>query len=136
GSLADGVDSPVVEFAEIAEVEHVLAAGGGTQVTLAAAITQDFDRRAVRMNGNVAPATHGETRFEILGSGGSQVPFPTFCARQGRLTHVSAEVPGGASPELTLRINGIKWHRVPNLLESGPEDRVFTLALDVDGKPR
>jgi hypothetical protein len=136
GNLADGVDSPIVEFAEISEVEHVLAPGGGTRIILAAQISQDFDRRAVRMNGNVAPATHGESKFEILGSGGSQMPFPTFYAKQGRLTHVSAQVPGGASPELTLRINGIQWHRVPNLLDSKPEDRVFTLALDLEGRPK
>ena len=136
GSLADGVDSPLVEFAEIADVEHMLEPGAGTQVTFAAGITQDFDRRAVRMNGNVVAATHGETKFEILGSGGAQVPFPTFAAQQGPLTHVSADVPGGASPELSLRINGIEWHQVPNLLDTQPEDRVFTLALDLDGKPR
>ena len=136
GSLADGVDASITEFAEIAAVVHVLYPGSGTFLTLAGGIKQDFDRRTLRMNGNVAPATHGETKFEILGSGSAQIPFPSFAAKQGPLTFVSADVPGGASPEITLRVNGIEWDRVSNLLEAQLEDRHYTLGLDIEGKAR
>lgn len=136
GLLADGIDAPAAEHATIAEVEHLMTPGGRTTITLAAGLTQDFDRRALRINANVAPATHGETRFEILGSGGSRTAYPVLAARQGPLTFISAEVPGGGQPELTLRINGIAWHEAPDLLDAGPADRIYTLALDETGKPR
>lgn len=136
GTLADGVDAPVVEYAEIASVEHQLTPGGRTSIVLASGLAHDFDRRALRINANVVAATHGETRFEILGNGGGRTPFPTFAAKQGPLTYVSAEVPGGGQPELTVRVNGIKWHQVPDLLDAKPADRSFTVALDEEGKPR
>lgn len=136
GKLADGVDAPVAKQAEIAAVAHLMSPGGLTTITLASPLRHDFDRRELRLNANVAVATHGESRFEILGSGGSAAPFPTFAAKQGPLTFVSADVPGGGKPELTLRVNGIAWKEAPNLLDAGPSDRVYTLQLDESGKPR
>lgn len=135
GTLADGLEAPAAELASIASVTHLMEPGAGTTITLAAGVTRDFDRRALRINANVAPATHGETRFEILGSGGSRMPYPTFKARQGPLTYVSADTPRGVRPELTLRVNGIAWKPVPDLLEAASDSRVFTLALDEAGKP-
>lgn len=136
GKLADGVDAPVAEYAEIASVEHLMMPGERTTLTLASAITHDFDRGALRINANVASATHGETKFEILGSGGAAGAYPTFAAKQGPLTFVSAEVPGGGKPELIVRVNGIAWKEAPDLLGAGPSDRFYTLQLDETGKPR
>lgn len=136
GTLADGVDAPVAEHASIAAVEHLMLPGARTTITLADPLTHDFDRRALRINANVAPATHGESRFEILGSGGAAGAFQTFAAKQGPLTFISAEVPGGGKPELTVRVNGIAWKEAPDLLDTGPADRLYTLQLDESGKPR
>lgn len=136
GKLAEGIDAPVAEHAEITAVEHLIIPGGRTTVTLTRPLSHDFDRRALRINGNVAAATHGESRFEVLGSGGRTAPFPTYTAKQGPLTFVSADVPGGGRPELTVRVSGIAWHEVPNLLDAGPADRVYTLNLDEQGKPK
>ncbi len=136
GTLADGVDAPAIEFAEIATVEHVLDPQGGTRITLASGLAQEFDRRAVRMNANIARATHGETTFEVLGEGGALPPFAKFAAKQGPLTNVSSSEPSGFSPELTLKVNGIEWHRVSDFLDAQPEDRVFKLDRDIDGKPQ
>ena len=124
GKLADGVDAPVAEHAEIAAVEHPMMPGGRTTLTSPSA-THDFDRGALRINANVAAATHGETRFEILGSGGAAGAYPTFAAKQGPLTFVSAEVPGGVGPELIVRVNGIAWKEAPDLLGAGPSDRLY-----------
>lgn len=136
GTMADGVEAPAAEHATIAAVSHAMTVGAETTIVLAAGLAQDFDRRALRINANVADATHGETRFEILGSGGGRKLFPGFAAKQGPLTYVTAEVPGGGQPELTLRVNGIEWKQVPNLLDTGPEDRVYTLAQSEKGEPK
>ena len=110
--------------------------GGRTTLTSPPLSRHDFDRGALRINANVAAATHGETRFEILGSGGAAGAYPTFAAKQGPLTFVSAEVPGGVGPELIVRVNGIAWKEAPDLLGAGPSDRLYTLQLDETGKPR
>ena len=136
GTMADGVDAAATEQATIGQVTHAMTPGAGTTIVLSAGLAQDFDRRALRINANVAVATHGETRFEILGSGGSRAPFPVFGAKQGPLTYVTAEAPGGGRPELTLRINGIAWKQVSNLLDAKPDDRIFTLALNEQGQPK
>jgi hypothetical protein len=136
GMLADDVAAPAAEHAEIAAVEHLMIPGGHTIVTLARPLVHDFDRRALRINANVAKATHGESRFEVLGSGGRTAPFPAYSAKQGPLTFLSADVPGGGRPELTVRVSGIAWREVPNLLDAKPADRVYTLQLDEAGKPQ
>jgi hypothetical protein len=136
GTFADGVDAPVAEHASIAAVEHLVIRGGRTTISLAGPLTHDFDRRALRINANVAPATHGESRFEILGSGGAAGAFQTFAGKQGPLTFISAEVPRGGKPELTVRVNGISWKEASDLLDAGPADRLYTLQLDESGKPR
>jgi hypothetical protein len=136
GTLADGVDAPVAEHAAIASVEHLMIPGGRTTIRLARPLAHDFDRLTLRINANVALATHGESRFEILGSGGAAGAFQTFAAKQGPLTFVSADVPRGGKPELAVRVNGIAWKEVPDLLDAGAADRVYTLQLDESGKPR
>jgi predicted phage baseplate assembly protein len=133
GIYADGLDAPVARMVDIAEVQHQLFAGGTTQVTLAAALTDDFDRTALRMNANVAPANHGETTQEVLGSGDASTPFLQLVAKQKPLTHVTAAVPGGALAAAELRVGGILWHPVANLLDAAPQDRVYTLTTDPDG---
>ncbi|MEM8656773.1 MAG: putative baseplate assembly protein, partial [Pseudomonadota bacterium] len=135
GRFADGLEAPAVEMVEISEVDHDMRPGGTTTVTLSAGLSQDFDRHALRINGNVAQATHGETTQEVLGSGGGGTPFPTLVAKQSPLTHVTAQVPGGARPEISLRVGGILWHRVPDFLDAGPTDRSYTLTLDPEGVP-
>lgn len=133
GTYADDLNAPVTRLVDIAEVEHQLFAGGSTRITLAAALVDDLDRRALRINGNVAAANHGETTEEILGSGDPKQPFLQAVAKQKPLTHVTATVPGGALAEAELRVSGVLWKPVRDLLEAKPGDRVYTLTLDPDG---
>ncbi|MDS9470126.1 hypothetical protein RGQ15_21470 [Paracoccus sp. MBLB3053] len=133
GGYADGLDAPAVEAAEIQDVFHDLQAGGGTTITLATGLAYDHARDALRICGNVAPATHGETTVDLLGKGDPARVFPTFVARQGPLTHITAEVVGGAAPTTELRVGGILWKQVPNLLDARQGDRVYTLRVDETG---
>lgn len=133
GVFADGLNAPVARMVELAEVKHQLFAGGTTQITLAAALTDDFDRKALRINANVAPANHGETTQEVLGGGDASTPFLQLQTRQKPLTHVTAAVPGGAQAAVELRVGGILWQPVASLLDAAPQDRVYTLGTDPDG---
>lgn len=133
GRHADGLDAEAVEMAEIAVVTHAIVPGGSTTITLAAGLTLDHERHALRINGNVAPATHGETTEDVLGFGDPSRPFPTFRARQGPLTHVTAPVAGGAAPAVELRVGGILWQPVANFLDVAQGARVFTIRTDEAG---
>ncbi|MEW9920190.1 putative baseplate assembly protein [Marimonas sp. MJW-29] len=133
GTYADDLDAPVTRLVEIAEVEHQLFAGGSTRITLKAGLLEDLDRGALRINGNVAAANHGETTEEILGSGDPTQPFLQALAKQKPLTHVTATVPGGALAEAEVRVSGVLWKPVRDLLDAKPGDRVYTLTVDPDG---
>jgi predicted phage baseplate assembly protein len=52
----------------------------------------------VTLNANVARATHGETRTEVLGSGDGAQPFQKLSLKEKPLTYVSAPTPSGHKP--------------------------------------
>lgn len=83
---------------------------------------------------NVAPATHGETREEILGSGDAGAVYQRFTLRETPLTYLRSTAPGGARSTLQLRVNDILWREVPSLYEHGPNERVYVTYRDDDGK--
>jgi hypothetical protein len=92
-----------------------------------------YDRETVRVNANVARATHGETVTEVLGSGNARQPNARFALRQSPLTHVSAATPSGRQSTLALRANDLLWNQVPSLFERAPTDRVYALRQDDEG---
>ena len=82
----------------------------------------------------MAPATHGETVSEVLGSGNGSQPYQRFTLRQAPLTYVSAETPSGTETTLQVRVNDVLWHEAPTLFGRGPRDRVYTTRAGDDGK--
>lgn len=102
--------------------------------TLAAPLKHVYDRESVRVNANVARATHGETVNEILGSGDARVANASFDLRQAPLTFVSAATPGGRRSTLALRANDLLWQEVPSLYARGPNERVYELVVDDQGR--
>lgn len=132
--LARGRGSEAVsEARRLAAVEHVFVPGGGTRIRLDADLAGRYARSSVRINANVAEATHGETVAEVLGSGDSRFPNQSFVTRQVPLTHLSAAVPGGALSTLEVRVNDVIWHAVPDFLDAGPHDRVYVTRIDAEG---
>ena len=114
GQLAGSAkDSPRVN--ELAEIKSVATTGGFTQLTLANNLTNSFRREATTINANVAPATHGETVSEVLGSGNGSQPYQHFALRQTPLTYVSAQTPSGAASTLQMRVNDLLWHEAATL---------------------
>ncbi|MDN0075082.1 putative baseplate assembly protein [Crenobacter sp. SG2303] len=115
---------------KVGAVEH---GRDGTTLHLKTATQHVYDRQSVRVNANVAPATHGETVNEILGSSTAGKPDQQFMLRQSPVTHVSASTASGRLSSLALRVNDLLWQEVPSLYEQGPNDRVFTTAIDDNG---
>ncbi|WP_129793258.1 baseplate J/gp47 family protein [Sphingosinicella sp. CPCC 101087] len=133
GGLSGGGAEPAARAVALAEVEHVFAPGGGTRSRITPALTDALLRRSVRINANVAEATHGESVFEVLGGGDSRVAFQTFRTRQAPQTHLTAPVPGGAAPTLKVRVNDMLWTEVPTLLGHGPQERIYVTRIDAEG---
>jgi predicted phage baseplate assembly protein len=88
----------------------------------------------VTIYGNVAKATHGETRRETLGSGDGRQPFQSFTLKQPPLTFVSAPTLSGVDSSLTVRVNDIEWHEADSLVDAGQADRVFVTRTDDEEK--
>jgi hypothetical protein len=101
---------------------------------LAASLKHVYDPNSLRIAANVARATHGEGRREILGGGDASVPYQRFRLKDGPLTHVRGTGATGAASTLEVRVNEILWRQVPALLESGPRDRVYVLRIGEDGR--
>jgi hypothetical protein len=104
-----------------------------TTFALAAPMANCYDRETALVNANVAPATHGETVSEILGSGDARIANATFALKQSPLTFVSSATPSGRQSTLALRANDLLWQEAPSLYAHGPTERVYETETDDDG---
>jgi len=126
-------DETLAEIVFVDEKDSAEHGRDSTTLHLKTATQHVYDRQSVRVNANVAPATHGETVNETLGSSTAGKPNQHFTLRQSPVTHVSASAPSGHSgrtSSLTLRVNDLLWQGVPSLYGQGPNDRVFTTSID------
>jgi len=127
-------DWPVSEIAAIGTGSDAITEDRDrTTLRFAAALEHVYERATVRINANVAPATHGETVTEILGSGDAREPDAQFSLRQAPLTHVSAETASGRASTLRVRVNDLLWDEVPSLYSREPDERIHTVHLSDDG---
>lgn len=100
---------------------------------LTAPLAGCYDREAVRVLGNLAPATHGETRTQVLGSGDAARSYQQLTLAQAPLTYVPTASGGGVASTLEVRVDGRRWREVPQLFGCGPDDEVFTTVADDEG---
>ncbi|MGI5400820.1 putative baseplate assembly protein [Streptomyces sp. CA-135486] len=127
------------ELAVIASVEqqldpHLPGDHVHTKLTLTADLAYRYRRDTVRVQGNVVPATHGESRDEPIGSGDAGRINQTFALWQSPLTWLPAANPLGATPTLEVRVDGLLWHEVDSLAGRGPRERVYVSGTAGDGR--
>jgi predicted phage baseplate assembly protein len=127
-------DAAVDEIATIgATADALVHDAERTTIELVAALTHCYDRSTLRINANVAPATHGEAVGEIAGSGSASDKNQRFALRQSPLTYVAANNPRGRESTLTVRVNDIAWREVPSLFAQPPAAHVYALRQQDDG---
>ena len=124
-------DTPAAQVVSLASASIV---SGRTQLVLASDLGYDFQRSSVRINGNVAPANHGETRTEVLGSGDASVELQSFVLKQTPLTYVRATNAAGAVSTLQVRVNDLLWSETPTSYTAQSSDQTYIVRLDDDGK--
>ncbi|MEX3935875.1 baseplate J/gp47 family protein [Paraburkholderia phymatum] len=118
---------------EVRTIMSVALVDGYTTLGLDLDLAHQYDAASVTINANVAPATEGASKSEILGSGNGVATWQRFTLKQTPLTYVSAPTPSGVASTLSVRVNGARWSEVPWLATQGPTAAVFATAVDANG---
>ncbi|HEV2805970.1 MAG TPA: putative baseplate assembly protein [Chthoniobacterales bacterium] len=105
---------------------HEQSGGGGLRYS--------YRRNTVILNANVARATHGETKSEVLGGGDAATAFQKFVLKQAPLTYVSAPTTSGIASTLQLRVNDVLWDESRSLYRAQPNDRIYVTRQTDDSK--
>jgi predicted phage baseplate assembly protein len=119
---------------ELAVLDQVETLAGIRFLHLRANLQYSYVPASVVINANLAQATHGETKTEILGSASGSAAFQQFTLKQMPLTYVSAATTSGSSSTLEVRVNGLLWEEVPTLLRAGSGDRVYITRMSEKGE--
>lgn len=128
--IREDTGTPASEVRQLAEVWEP---NGITTLVLTEDLRYCYVRESVRINANIAQATEGDTRTEVLGSGDAARVFQEFVLTGKPLTHVSAPTPSGGLSTLRIRIDGVLWTEVASLFAQPPTARVYTARLADDG---
>lgn len=119
---------------EIAFIDRTEIDGKNTKLVFKSKLENTYVRDSVVINANIARATHGESKKEVLGSGdGSQV-FQKFVLKQTPLTYVSAATASGAESTLEVRVNDVLWDEAPAFYQLAPDRKAIVTRLADDGK--
>ncbi len=119
---------------EMRMLKDVLLVKGFSTLVFDQPLAYRYIRKSVSINANVAPATHGETVKEVLGSGDYSKSFQKFVLKQPPLTFISADAPSGTLSTLEIRVNDLLWHEVSSLYEHEPNEHIYTTRQDDSGK--
>lgn len=133
GELAGAGGTSACELATIGKVEQVLETEGFTRITLNTPLKNAYVRESVTINANIAPATHGETVAEILGSGNGNKAYQSFTLRQPPLTYTSSAAPSGIQTTLEIRVNDLLWREVSSFYAHAPDERIYITRTDDAG---
>jgi hypothetical protein len=105
-----------------------------TTLQLSSPMAYVYDRTSVRVNANVAAATHGESMKELLGSGDATKPYQSFTLRQTPLTYIGAATAAGSESTLKVYVNDVLWHEVPFLYSHESHEHIYVARRDDDGR--
>jgi hypothetical protein len=128
-----------------ATIDGGAAAGSGERLRpvnlnppLAEFVIADFpwDAPTVAVLGNVVDATQGKTEDTVaLGDGDSRQVFQTLAVPKAPLTYLLDPASSPAyRPELEVRVDGVIWKRVDSLFGRKPDERVYIVREDTEGK--
>ena len=133
----DDAGKPVGKAAsEVVQIDLLSTVSGLTQLRFARDLERDYAREWTTINANVAPATHGETRTEVLGSGDASKPLQQFVLKQKPITYVASSAASGATSTLAIRVNDVLWEEAPWHFGEKPDRPLFVTRLDDDGAVR
>lgn len=119
---------PGIYKKEIAVISSIVHFEGGnllTKLNLLKPLEHVYKRDTVKINANVAKATHGETKQVSIGSGDPTQRFQEFPLKQSPLTFVSSGTPSGVSSTLEVTVDGVRWKEVESFEGLGYRDPAY-----------
>ncbi|SAL04862.1 hypothetical protein AWB78_07168 [Caballeronia calidae] len=122
-----------IEQISVHTIATITLEDGLTRIDLKSALPWALKRGTVRINANLAKATHGERGGQPIGHGDASKPGQRFRLPVIPLTHLAAQTLTGVAPVLDVVIDGVRWMGVGSLREAGPLDRVYSLSYQEDG---
>jgi hypothetical protein len=140
-SFTDGARHEVLlGFAsEVRRLQRNDSSGPRSRLELESDLQHAYLPLSVRINANVAPASHGDSQQmqvqpQILGSGDASQAFQRFLLLQKPLTYISSPTPSGIQSTLQVRVEGVRWREAAHLGELGPQDRAYLLRRGDEGR--
>jgi hypothetical protein len=127
------LDQSARTVSEVRTIKALALVDGFTRVTFDSDFDHPYDLASVTFNANVASATHGATKSEILGSGDGAASYQRFALKQPPLTYCSGATPSGTVSTLEVRVNRVLWQEAQWLAGKGPNERVYTTSIDQQG---
>lgn len=124
---------PGVIRTEIHTIKQVALVDKYTEIITEKGLENSFVRDSVRINANVALATHGETVSEVLGSGDARMSFQKFELKHNPVTYVADDSTSGSSSSIEIRVNDILWKEVPYFYGRQTDDHIYTVRRGNDG---
>jgi len=118
---------------EVVTIKSVNLGTDTTTIVLEQPLAYRYDLATVVVYGNVAQATHGETKREVLGSGDASQPFQKFLLKNKPLTYVTAASSAGAETTLEVRVNDILWEEADSLYMLKAREHSYITRRDDDG---
>lgn len=131
----EGSNKKDLEVAEIVTLDEIVPGDQAlTTFKLKAPLRHCYERASVRINANIAKATHGESVNEIVGSGDARFRNANYELKQTPLTYVSGNTPSGRLSTLEIRVNDLRWKEMPSLYGRGAYDRVYSTLTDAESR--
>ena len=128
-------DLPGVKASEIVTVKEIQHSGGFTTLFFESpGLTLCYIRDTVVLNANVAPATHGETVAEVLGSGDGAATFQRFTLKRPPLTYTASSSESGVQNSLQVRVDRLLWAESPQQIDQEPSSESYIVRIADDGK--
>jgi hypothetical protein len=119
----------------VTHVEYRLDSAPRTLVTFRPPLGSSVGRQTLKIYGNVALATHGQTRHEVLGSGDGSQPFQSFVLRETPITYVTSSTnENGTESTLEVWVDHFRWTEAATFYELGPSERKYITRLRDDGR--
>ncbi|HKD99384.1 MAG TPA: putative baseplate assembly protein [Planctomycetota bacterium] len=129
------VEEATVDHVSVVSLDHLTPARKVTRIHFSKGLEYTYVRNTVRVLGNVALATHGETVKEVLGGGDASRRFQAFALRQPPLTWVRDDASAsGAASTLEIRVDDLLWREKPSFYGRGAAERVFVSRVDGEGR--
>jgi hypothetical protein len=132
---SEGKSKKITE-SEIVTISGIELDGIYTKLNFKDSLKNRYKRDTVAINANVASATHGETKDEVLGGGDPSQRQQQFTLKQTPLTYIPASTASGAQSTLQVRVDGILWNEVSSLYNLGHNDHAYMVRINDGGETR